>query len=73
MTENTFKEEPSLVRVLPSSPGHGSTHRSPEFCQVVAPTAFLTNPNRSSHQVDRVPGRAGFNNYVKTSLKIHLS
>jgi hypothetical protein len=73
MTETTFEEEPSLVRVLPSSPGHGSTHRSPEFCQVVAPTAFLTNPNWSSHRVDWISGRAGFNNYVKTSLKIHLS
>jgi hypothetical protein len=30
---------------------------SPGFCQVVAPAGLLTNPNRSSHRVDRVPGR----------------
>ena len=34
--------------------GHGSTRR---VNQVVAPAGLLTNPDRSNHQVDRVPGR----------------
>jgi hypothetical protein len=42
----------------PGCLGHGSTG----FGRVIAPAGLLTNPDRSSHQVDQ-PGRFGFNNY----------
>jgi len=34
----------------------GRPARSTGFCRVVAPACFLTNPDRSNHRVDRVPG-----------------
>jgi hypothetical protein len=41
----------------------GQPAGSTGFCQAVALTGLLTNPNRSSHQINP-PGRSGFNNYA---------
>ena len=50
---------PGLVRVCLGCPSLGSLR----FSRVVATAGHLLNPDRSSHRVDRVAGRARFNNY----------
>jgi hypothetical protein len=47
------KKKPGLVRVRPGHPGSGSTG----FGRAVSTAGLLLNPDRSSHRVDRVPGR----------------
>jgi len=57
------KKKTGLVQVRPGRPGPLSTRRvpglpagSPGFGQAVATAGLLLNTDRSSHQVDWVPG-----------------
>jgi hypothetical protein len=53
MKKKDTGEKPHLKKKNTGSrPGHGSTG----FCRVVAPDGLLTNPDRSNHQVNRIPG-----------------
>jgi hypothetical protein len=57
--KNTFEK-----KNIGSRSGHGSTG----FGRAVAPASLLTNPDRSSHRVDRISGRPNLGSTRRAGL-----